>query len=281
MPYNEIMQRGTEDFPFAYFYVDKDHSRYNMVSHWHAELEIIRIVDGEFHITLNNNKSYTAKKGDVIFIGGETVHQGTPLNAIYECIVFHANFLYNENFDIFSFVKNATDGECMINEHFPADSSKSYNALSEIFEAIRSESAVRKFLVISAFYKFFAAVYEEKRYTDSLGGNALQTDKSIVILKAIISFLRENYDKPVTLEALAQSVGKSPKYLGAFFKNMTDKTPIEYLNEYRIEKAVRKLRTTDMSVTDVAFSSGFSDLSYFIKTFKKIKGSTPRKYRAK
>ena len=280
MPYNEIMQRGTEDFPFAYFYVDKEHSRYNMVSHWHTELEIIRIADGEFHIVLNN-KSYIAKKGDIIFIGAETVHQGTPFDAIYECIVFHADFLYNENFDLFSFVKNAIDGECMINELFPADSSRSYNALSEIFEAIRSESYARKFLVISAFYKFFAALYDEKRYSDSLGDKAIQTDKSIVMLKSILSFLRENYDKPVTLEALALSVGKSPKYIGAFFKAMTDKTPIEYLNEYRIEKAVLKLRTTDMSVTDVAFSSGFSDLSYFIKTFKKIKGSSPRKFRTK
>ena len=62
---------------------------------------------------------------------------------------------------------------------------------------------------------------------------------------------------------------------------MTGKTPIEYLNEYRIEKATRKLRLTDMSVTDVAFSSGFSDLSYFIKIFKKTKGVSPGKYRSR
>ena len=56
---------------------------------------------------------------------------------------------------------------------------------------------------------------------------------------------------------------------------------IEYLNEYRIEKAARKLRLTDLSVTDIAYSCGFSDLSYFIKTFKRIKGVSPGKYRTK
>ena len=161
------------------------------------------------------------------------------------------------------------------------ETGRSYSALCEIFEAIKAPSVARKFLVISAFYKFFAAVYEEKLYSTAIESSAQANDKSIVMLKTVLAFLRENYDKPITLDMLAETHGKSPKYLGAFFKNMTGKTPIEYLNEYRIEKAVRKLRITDMSVTDVAFSSGFSDLSYFIKTFKKIKGVSPRKCRIK
>ena len=280
MAYNEIEQRGTADFPFAFFRVNKDHSRYNMVSHWHGELELVRIMEGEFHITLNG-KLYIAKKGDIIFVNSETVHRGTPRDAVYECIVFHSDFLYSEHFDCFSFVKNIIDGECMINEFFPADSGKGYDALREVFEAIGENRPSCKFLVVSAFYKFFAAVYEEKLYTQSVGERAPTNDKGIIMLKTILAFLRENYDKPLTLESISQTIEKSPKYVGAFFKRMTGKTPIEYLNEYRIEKAARKLRLTDMSVTDVAFSSGFSDLSYFIKTFKRIKGVSPGKYRTK
>ena len=280
MAYNEIEQRGTDDFPFAFFCVDKDHSRYNMVSHWHTEFELVRIVDGEFLITLND-KRYLAKKGDILFINSETVHQGTPAACMYECIVFHADFLYSENFDSFSFIKNIIDCECRINEYFPAASGRCHDALNAIFEAIKSSGEAQKFLVISAFYNFFASVYEEKQYTPNIGSSVPSNDKSITMLKTILSFLRENYDKPITLEMLSHTIQKSPKYLGTFFKNMTGKTPIEYLNEYRVEKAARKLRITDLSVTDIAFSSGFSDLSYFIKTFKKIKGISPGKYRGK
>ena len=64
-----------------------------------------------------------------------------------------------------------------------------------------------------------------------------------------------------------------------FFKNMTRKTPVDYLVAYRVEKASRKLLSTDMSVTDIAFAAGFNDLSYFIKTFKKLKGKTPADFR--
>ena len=62
-------------------------------------------------------------------------------------------------------------------------------------------------------------------------------------------------------------------------KEMTRKSPVEYLNTYRVEKAARKLITSDISVTDVAFACGFNDLSYFIKTFKAYKGVTPAKFR--
>jgi AraC-like DNA-binding protein len=278
MAYNEIEQRGSTDFPFAFFWVDKNHSRYSMVSHWHTEFELVRVVEGEFHITLNN-KLYIAKKGDIIFINSETVHHGNPIECIYECIVFHADFLYSANFDCLSFIKNVIDCEYMINEFFTVGSGKSYDALNEIFEQIKSNSQMCKFRVISAFYKFFATVYDEKLYTVNVGNNTNASDKSIIMLKTILSFLRDNYDQPISLETLSHTINKSPKYVGAFFKHMTGKTPIEYLTEYRIEKAARKLRLTDMSVTDIAFSSGFSDLSYFIKTFKRIKDISPGKYR--
>ena len=62
-------------------------------------------------------------------------------------------------------------------------------------------------------------------------------------------------------------------------KELTGKTPVEYLNSYRVERACRKLLGSDLSITQIAYGSGFNDLSYFIKTFKKIKGSSPSIYR--
>ena len=53
---------------------------------------------------------------------------------------------------------------------------------------------------------------------------------------------------------------------------------IEYLNFYRIEIACEQLLSTDLSVTDIAINCGFNDVSYFIKTFKKYKGITPKQY---
>ncbi|MFR7899352.1 MAG: helix-turn-helix domain-containing protein [Ruminococcus sp.] len=54
---------------------------------------------------------------------------------------------------------------------------------------------------------------------------------------------------------------------------------MDYLNRQRIERACYEMSTTDDSITDIAYRNGFNDLSYFIRTFKKYKGTTPGKYK--
>ena len=60
---------------------------------------------------------------------------------------------------------------------------------------------------------------------------------------------------------------------------MTGKTPIAYLNYYRIECAGELLKLTDKTVTEVAMSCGFNDMSYFSKQFKRYKNVSPLKYK--
>ena len=57
------------------------------------------------------------------------------------------------------------------------------------------------------------------------------------------------------------------------------RSPIDYLNYYRIECAAHFLATTDMNVAEVAVHCGFADSSAFIKQFRKYKGTTPKQYK--
>ena len=157
MAYNELEQRGSVDFPVAFFYIDDTHPRYNMRAHWHLEIELIRILDGNFEITLNN-KTYTAKKGDVIFINPETVHLGTPKECTYECIVFHANFLYNENDTCRLFIENIINGNYHVTELHQSHECDFVKYANELFEAFISKTPGYKFRVISCFYKLFGEI---------------------------------------------------------------------------------------------------------------------------
>ena len=67
-----------------------------MPYHWHTQCEIIRILKGEFLITIDYKK-ILAKKGDILFIQAGILHGGTPNNCIYECIVFDINLLLKQN----------------------------------------------------------------------------------------------------------------------------------------------------------------------------------------
>ena len=97
-------------------------------------------------------------------------------------------------------------------------------------------------------------------------------------LRLALDYIEENYASHITLDDIARRSGYSSKYFCRYFFAAVHKTPIEYLNFYRIERACFLLDTEHGSVGDIAFRCGFNDLGYFIRTFKKMKGVTPKKY---
>ncbi len=278
MIYNELKQRGTADFPIEYHFVDKNHTRYEMSAHWHSELEIIRILQGELKVRLNN-QNYTAKEGDVIFVNPETVHAASPDACVYECLIFHIDFLDTDINSCRFFVESILNREFAINEYTPAELSVFHTSVDNAFEAIKNKSSGYKFKVIGALYAMLGVIVDEHLYSSVNSDTSIANNKNIPKLKRVLIFLRENYNIQLTLTDMAKAVGMSPKYFCYFFKEMTGKTPVEYLNAYRIEKASQILLNSDQSVTEIAFSCGFNDLSYFIKTFKAHKNISPAKFR--
>ena len=280
MIYNELEQRGTADFPIEFYHLDKGHTRYQMSSHWHSEVEIIRILDGTLKVRLNKTE-YTAQKGDIFFINPETVHSATPYDCVYECIVMHIDFLCLDTYSCSFFIESILNHDYTILEYRPDDNSEFHNSVNEIFDALKNKSSGYKFRVIAALYKTLGIVVDEHTYSKSSMGNTLSNDKNIPKLKKVLTFIRTNHSSQITLKEMADTTSMSIKYFCSFFKDMTGKTPVEYLNEYRIERAAQALLSSDRSVTDVAYSCGFNDLSYFIKTFKRIKGISPGGFRKK
>ncbi|HJA68207.1 hypothetical protein B5F07_02015 [Lachnoclostridium sp. An169] len=131
--------------------------------------------------------------------------------------------------------------------------------------------------VIGSLYEFFGYILENRLYTE--GPSVQQKDaRRIEHLKKALEKIESSYADCLTLDDLASEAGMNSKYFCRYFREMTHRTPIDYLNYYRVEQACFKLATTNESITDVGLSCGFNDVSYFIKMFKKYKGVTPKKY---
>ena len=139
----------------------------------------------------------------------------------------------------------------------------------------RKEEGYRLFTMGTLFLLFGEIVSEGFVDEDSLNGGYGDDSK----MKAVLSWIEENYHETVTLSQLAEIAGMNPGYFCEFFKKYTRRSPIDYLNMYRIDSACRLFCISGCSVTEAAFSCGFNDLSYFVKTFKKYKGVTPKEYR--
>lgn len=97
--------------------------------------------------------------------------------------------------------------------------------------------------------------------------------------RRVIQHILKYYQSNIQLKDLSEIVGVSPNYLCSVFKKDTGFTVIEYLNAVRIEQAKELLRTTDLSATEVAQQTGFSDTAYFCSVFKRITNRTVTDYR--
>ena len=276
--YNEIKQRGTLEFPIELYHIDKNHPKYEMASHWHSEIELIRILEGSLNVKLFNNE-YIAKAGDVVIVNSETVHGAYALtDCVYECIVLHMELFSVQDSGCRFFIDSILNHEYKIIEYNPMCNDEFHMAINSLFDALKNPSSGYKFRVIGALYEVFGIIVDKHMYSP-VSSTAITGDKNVPKLKNVLSFIRGNYGKQITLDDMAKCAGMSPKYFCYFFKEMTRKSPVEYLNLYRIERATRKLINSDASVTDIAYNCGFNDLSYFIKTFKMLKGVTPAKFR--
>jgi AraC family transcriptional regulator of adaptative response / methylphosphotriester-DNA alkyltransferase methyltransferase len=92
-------------------------------------------------------------------------------------------------------------------------------------------------------------------------------------------YIDKHYSEKLTLETLADICHGSPYHLHRTFKKIIGFTPVEYIQQVRINKAKNLLINSDRSVADIAIAVGIPNTSYFITFFKKKTGYTPTQYR--
>ncbi len=277
LDYREDKIQGSFDFPVDFYHVDSSHPRYQMPYHWHPEYEIIRILRGSFHLTLDG-KTLTAKEGDMLFIHGGTLHGGTPEDCIYECAVFDMRIMLSNNKICNKVIQQLMRHELLLKvKHYGPKDPVSI-AAKELFRTMDSKGYGYEFRIQGSLYHIIGTLLEQQSFLVNTAASTASAQQ-INRFKDVLNYIEEHYTQSITLEDMAGVAGLSPRYFCRFFRKMTQCTPMEYLNYYRIECACEQLAEIQISITDVALNCGFNDISYFIKSFHKAKGVTPRQYK--
>ena len=99
------------------------------------------------------------------------------------------------------------------------------------------------------------------------------------IVRRVVDYIAENYRENITLADLAELVNMSETGLSRLFRNITGMSCIDYVIEYRLSQAMTLLRGTDMPIIEVAYDTGFNNISYFNRTFKRHFNQTPSECR--
>lgn len=95
----------------------------------------------------------------------------------------------------------------------------------------------------------------------------------------IQEWLQKNYHRDIRMQALAQQFGLNIRSFNRRFRQAANHTPVEYLQEVRINQARQLLKRSNLSIAEIAFSVGYQDVSYFTGLFRRLHGVTPNAYR--
>ncbi len=277
MSYNELKTHGKQDFPLELYVVNSQHPNYKMDFHWHTNLEIIRVTRGALLLTLDDH-CYSLRAGDIVFINSETIHSAIPQYCDYECLVFNLAFLKNGNIECDEFIDDLLSHNSFLIEK-PVDAELAAHC-HRIFNEFNSTKPGHAFKMIGLM-QFLLGLLQQKELFTHKPLSPIHDSKRIRALKATLSLIHENYADEIKLDDMADVAGLSKKYFSNFFKDMTQLTPVQYLMQYRIEQASKKLLTSNLSITQIAELCGFNNVSYFIKTFKVFRGTSPTEYRKK
>lgn len=116
--------------------------------------------------------------------------------------------------------------------------------------------------------------------TRELGSLSLLEDKEYQdpVVEKILEYIKENYRNKITLADLEQELHYSERYINQRFQKAVGTTAIEYLNRYRMQKALELIKEGKISLSEVGWECGIGEYKYFNHVFKKYVGCSAREY---
>jgi AraC-like DNA-binding protein len=262
--------------------------------HWHQDLEFIVILEGEmiYHI---NDHVYPLGEGDGIFVNTNRLHFGAagepshPRECVFLCLLLHPSLLcahpyienrfvnpllYDNRFDALFFSPVAGDAG------FAAQVIERIKTLAELTRQSPNDSALE---AQSRFYELMSLLFANTVALENASG---EKEKAIpyredFAIKRMISFIQKNFSEKITLDDIAYAGMVCKSKCCRIFKQSLRKSVFDYLLHFRIRQSLGLLTNETVSITEVAYASGFSTASYYGEMFKRLLGMSPGEYRRK
>lgn len=279
---------GTVKFPLAVYRKEpgkETDGEFAVKLHWHEETEIIFLKSGRFAIDINMHR-YQLSGPAMLFVGAGDIHAIWGEKGCCEsAVVFDMKMLSFEHYDSVQYriIRPLLDKTMQ----FPAlltEKDALWEKADGFYQKILEQSALdtpgAKLYVKAYLLQMLACLYESGKFINMDGAGEYDSRK-IENIKKVLGFIQTHYDREITNKDMADTLQMNPQYFCRYFKRITGKTPTEYVNEVRIEKAAQYLQQRDRKIIDIAMECGYENMGYFIKRFKKQKGMTPSEYREK
>ncbi|MCP1530414.1 AraC family transcriptional regulator [Bacillus pumilus] len=276
----ELTEHSTTTWSIALYHTKIcDHRSGHIPLHWHDEFQFVFILEGEaeFHI---NEETICLKEGDGVFINSGCLHMAKDANGTtctYLCLNVSPHFITaNELFTTFvhPYMHASQTPYILLNrkDHWSNHIYQCIQTIQRLIDETPAYYELELNIQLITMWKCLLQNGFQIKY------DPRQHDKN-ERMKPMLNWIHQHYHEKVLLQDIARAGQLSRSECCRYFKDILKKTPLHYVNEYRVQQSLILLQETDFNITEIAYKVGFNSTSYFISMFKRIKNTTPLAYR--
>lgn len=251
-------------------------------NHEFTEIVIVNSGSGEHY---NQHEFYPIEAGDVFVISGETSHGYRNIrNLVLTNILYDESQIQIPLWDLKKMVgyhalfkiepRLRATHSIASNLHLMPNTLKTAESIAfQLADELKDKRDGYQFYAISLLMQvihFLSQSYKQPK-----------TENNYLILKLarVLSFLETHYVRAITLDELTQVANLSKSSLHRAFVKAFEMSVIDYLNRLRMQKSIELMKNRDLTITDIALQTGFTDSNYFSRKFREIYGVSPKEFR--
>ena len=276
---SEIVNYDNPSFP-SYIYDGwvKPHVTWERVPHFHEDIEIVSVKSGRMAYSVNGRTVYL-NEGDTIVVNSNQIHYSMCVDgetAKYVIFIIHPSVLMSSVAVEMQAVRPIID-----NQDIPYIRFHRLNEYGEeIYRMMMEMPDLRHdaFQVTIHFFQLWEIIRKQASHYLS-GEEETVSDPRMQIFKTMMNYIAQSYKGNVSLAEIAASANISKSLCNTLFNQYVGESPINYLMHFRCRKVAEYLRSSPMTLTEIAALTGFNGVSYMSETFKKFFDSSPRAYR--
>lgn len=275
------------DMPDPYFPVKtgickgREYGQLLFPNHWHQHFEILYFLSGKALIEINSI-TYEMQAGDAAIINSNDLHAGICLSddLAYYVLIADLSLLHSPSPDSVEtkfitplvqnriLFRNKTSGQSEFGE-----------CLLSIVRELEERKLGYELSVKSHLYRVLTLLLRHDVEQVLTEVDYAQRMKTLERFEPVFQDIEEHYQKPVTIEQLAGRARLSRFHFSRLFKELTGRTVTQYINGIRLNRAEYLLCNTDLTISEIAYETGFHDIYYFSRKFKQVKKVSPSEAR--
>lgn len=289
MKLKEDRVHGSHEYPYEQYYMRDIQQPFQIPVHWHEEIEIIYIEAGVLQVKIGDQE-YEGRSGDIFFVNTGELHlMGAEKPGVqYYTILFPMDFISFQTADDLEnkLMAPLRHQQLLFPDYIDdaAEREKIGRLLQELTKVnlykedlikqdCETENLILQLRTRMLLLELFQYLCERGCFIES------EFQRNSDLKREMLMYIQEHFRERITLGMLAEEFHLSEKYVSRYFVENFHIPFSNYVVHLRLKEARKLLEMTELPVTEIGLTIGFSNVSYFIRSFKEAYGASPLKYR--